>query len=408
MTILLIAVLALAGYWYLRGRPQQVAHTAPAPVALAPAATPTTTGGGAPAPAPVASQSAASASGGAPAPAPVAGPSAASASSGKTVSGGGAGTGGGTAEIEPPPAPPGDTPRVEREAKHYIQNLTRTEPDAVPVQHADNFVRPDQMLSLAPPGPTEKTTLEALRKSPSIKPNTPITVVHTVQQVEMDTPERLIAQSQGDLDKKIRVVGKDNTIHEETVRQALAEHEKTPQKAIPVVRNTHYYEITTPAKLAKDKSITPTTTIEVIRKPYATESATVRELLEANHQKVDSRSVFYLRTVRVTDIDGIWGIVRDGLVDNFARGMAIRRGEAVDTYRIDIPRHADALLPDQSSSFLGKLIWEKSFESHVYNYRLHRMGENPNRIYPGQEIVIIRFSPNELLSIYKHFLDHQG
>ena len=93
---------------------------------------------------------------------------------------------------------------------------------------------------------------------------------------------------------------------------------------------------------------------------------------------------------------------------NFAQGMAIRRGKQVNTYKIDIPRDADELLPDQSSSFLGRLIHRKVAESHVYNFKKNRMGRNPDLITPGQEIVIINFEPEELIAIYKHFVTEQG
>ena len=68
-----------------------------------------------------------------------------------------------------------------------------------------------------------------------------------------------------------------------------------------------------------------------------------------------------------------------------------------------IPRDADERLQDRSSSFLGKLIDRKTQESLVYNYRENRMDHNPDRIYPGQEIVIVNFEPEELVSIYRYF-----
>ena len=104
-----------------------------------------------------------------------------------------------------------------------------------------------------------------------------------------------------------------------------------------------------------------------------------------------------------TDEQGIWGIVQFGLIENFARGMAVRRGEEIETYTVQIPKDADERLDDQSSSFLGRLIDRKTKDSYVYNYRENRMGRNPDTIYPGQEIVIINFEPGELEAIFEHF-----
>ena len=125
--------------------------------------------------------------------------------------------------------------------------------------------------------------------------------------------------------------------------------------------------------------------------------STIAEILESRNEKVEEGSIFYVRTVRDGDVQGIWGIVHQGILQNFARGVALRRGEELNTYKVDIPPDADELEQDRSSSFLGRLIYDKSRESHVYNYRLNRMGESPDRIYPGQELVIIQFRAEELV-----------
>ena len=144
------------------------------------------------------------------------------------------------------------------------------------------------------------------------------------------------------------------------------------------------------------------TFLNVVTRPYRLEAATLADLLR--RQKTENPdSIFYLHTVQPTDEQGIWGIVHFGLIDNFARGMAVRRGEDVETYTVRIPRDADERLRDRSSSFLGKLIDRKTKESYVYNFRDDRMGRSPDHVYPGQEIVIINFEPEELISIYKHF-----
>jgi hypothetical protein len=156
-----------------------------------------------------------------------------------------------------------------------------------------------------------------------------------------------------------------------------------------------------------DKSLSPDQELKIITKPYRLEAATIADLL-MREGKFNPDSIFYVRTIRDTDDQGIWGIIHDGIVTNFAQGMAIRRGKEVNTYKIDIPRNADELLADQSSSFLGKLIYKKAKESYVYNFTKNRMGQNPDLISPGQEIVIINFEPDELIGIYKHFVAEQG
>ena len=162
-----------------------------------------------------------------------------------------------------------------------------------------------------------------------------------------------------------------------------------------------YFEVVTLRELL-DTEVDTDTFLNVVRRPYRMEAATLADLLQRKKAE-NPDTIFYLHTVQPTDEQGIWGIVHYGLIDNFAGGLALERGKKLETYTVQIPRDADERLVDQSSSFLGRLIDRKTKESFVYNFRDNRMGRNPDRIYPGQEIVIINFEPEELISIYKHF-----
>jgi hypothetical protein len=134
---------------------------------------------------------------------------------------------------------------------------------------------------------------------------------------------------------------------------------------------------------------------------------TIAELL-GPAEDIPPDAVYYVHTVKPGNDQGIWGIVHTGIIDNFAHGVAIHRGESDETYRVDIPRDADERREDESSSFLGKFIYEKSRQSYVYNFRTERLGRNPDLIVPGQEIVIISFTPEELIAVYKHFARQQA
>lgn len=303
--------------------------------------------------------------------------------------------------------PAGSQPAgIDQEAKQYIAKLTEPDTDPVAVEQADHFITKDQMISLLPEGAAEQTTREALAADPSISPDTPITIVKQVEQIEITTPERQIAEAQGDLNRTVRVL-ETGEVKEYTAGELLERYRQDPNQEITIVKDVEYFEVTTPKELAADTSIEDGEQIRIIRKPYQLESASVEDLLQ-EQQKTSADTVFYVRTVRPTDGHGIWGIVHDGLIENFARGMAIRRGEEVNTYRVQIPKDADEKLADQSSSFLGKMIHEKTMKSYVYNFKQNRMGRNPDQVMPGQEIVIIDFEPGELIQIYKHFAASQG
>ena len=308
-----------------------------------------------------------------------------------------------------------DTDATEAEAKLYVETLTETTPQTIPVDKADHFVTQDHVLSLVPEDTIESVSVGALANDEALKAETPITVVREVEQIETAVPEQLIAEAGGDLDTQLRVLvnyddsqgvveqedAEQNVAEQITVREILERILTEPKKPISIVKTVRYFEVMTLRELL-DSEEDADTFLNVVTRPYRIETATLAELLQ--RQKTENPdTIFYLHTVQPTDEQGIWGIVHFELIEKFARGMAVKRGEKLETYTVRIPRDADEKLHDQSSSFLGKLIDRKTEESFVYNFRDSRMGRNPDRIYPGQEIVIIHFEPEELISIYKHF-----
>ena len=291
---------------------------------------------------------------------------------------------------------------VEEQAKSFVDTLVEAQAHPIDVSRADHFVPMEQVVSLLPETAFEVTTRNELLSDPEIGPHTPITVVRAVEQIEIADPAKVIASAGGDLDREIRILDGDE-VRVETVRQVLRDFIDTSMETISILAEVKYFEITTPAEFAQHSELGPDEALTVVKDRYRLEAATVAELLR-EELDLPSDSIFYLRTVRAGDTQGIWGIVQDGLTGNFARGMAIRYGQSINTYQVEIPRDADELLANQSSSFLGRLIHEKTLQSYVYNFVRHRMGRNPHRIYPEQEIAIINFTPEELVSIYKHFV----
>ena len=55
------------------------------------------------------------------------------------------------------------------------------------------------------------------------------------------------------------------------------------------------------------------------------------------------------------------------------------------------------------------MIHRKSRETIVYNRKLGRLTLDPDvTIYPGNELVIVGFKPEELINLYKHFAGTDG
>ena len=304
-------------------------------------------------------------------------------------------------------ASPGDDSAATEDGKaqEYVKNLTEPTPQPVPVEKADAFVTPDRVIALLPQDTIEQTTPRELADDKTIGADKPITIYREIEQVEIATAKEIIAFSEGNLDTLVRIVETDSQgkekIEEITARELLQRLSDNPGKVIKFLKKVRHFEITTPGELLNSEDSLDVA-LSVIKKPYRIEAATLADLLRKHIDKHPD-GIFYLRTVRPTDIQGIWGIVQSGLIENFARGVAIARGEQIDTYTVHIPREADEMLINQTSSFLGNLIYRKTQESFVYNFRNHRMGRNPDKIYPGTEIVIINFTKEELIAIYKHF-----
>ena len=315
-----------------------------------------------------------------------------------------------------------DTTILEQQAKKYVAKLTEADPTPIRVEKADNFVTKDQLFSLIPKSASKKTTIAEIIEDKSLAADTPITIVKKIEQVQRISPEKLIASSAGNLDKPIKQLINDE-VKTTTVRKILEQAGKSPDQPIDIVTEVEYFEQTTTAELSaelkNDDSIKADTVINVITKPHGLEAASMGDLIRTQTTQSPSSStstqsattedgLFYVRTVRPGDSQGIWGIVQEGIIKNFARGMAIRRGLEINTYQVEIPKEADEKISGDSSSFLGRLIFRKSNESYVFNYQNNRMGRNPDQIHPGQEIVIIKFKAEELISIYKHFVDQRG
>ena len=295
--------------------------------------------------------------------------------------------------------------KLEQEAREYIRDITTIKPHPVPAENADNFVQRDQTIRLLDETKVEQVTPKQLLADPNIKPDTPLTVIKEVEQIEIVTPETLRESSGGDLDKPIKVMEGD-TVKETTVREVLDRHAaEASENPITVVKKVEEVQVMTAKEIGDDQTLADDKPLKIVRGRQGLDEASIAEIM-MNRDASDADAIYYIRTVKDSDIQGIWGIIQYGLIDNFARGIAIRRGEDINTYRVDIPNNADEMVTDLTSSFLGKMIYDKSLNTYVYNFQQGRIGHNPDMVHPGQELLIIRFSPEELVEIYKHFVNN--
>jgi len=291
---------------------------------------------------------------------------------------------------------------LRREAESYVREISAPDEKPVAAETANNFVTRDQVISLAGKQKVERLKPSELLAQEGITEDSPITVITEQQQVETLSSKQILSEAGGKLDAPITILDGDE-IRETTVEKAL--QTQGDNDSITVVKKVEQFEIRTPREILADESIDDNTTLNIIKEPYRLETTTVGELL-MGQEDAGQDNVFYVRNVTDEDKQGIWGIVHNGLIENFATGIALRRGETIRKYRISIPEDADEMKDNHTSSYLGRLIQKKTSESFVYNYKQGNMGRNPDLIYPGQEIIIISFSPEELISIYQHFVEN--
>jgi hypothetical protein len=127
----------------------------------------------------------------------------------------------------------------------------------------------------------------------------------------------------------------------------------------------------------------------------------LRELLDDPNNS--EQKVYFIHAVNEGDDEGLWGIIQHGLMRTFTKGLSLPGLDR--TVYVDIPKEADEKLADKRSSFLGKVLKQKVDKTYIYNYQKGILGENPDLIKPGQQLIIVTFTEQELIGIYDHFVN---
>ncbi|PIE23619.1 MAG: hypothetical protein CSA60_04155 [Neptuniibacter caesariensis] len=149
---------------------------------------------------------------------------------------------------------------------------------------------------------------------------------------------------------------------------------------------------------SSDKRIIPSNTLQPLT---LSGQVKLQELLDDPDQS--SQKVYFIHAVNEGDSDGLWGIIQHGLMRTFTAGLSLPGLDK--TVYVDIPEEADERLDDKRSSFLGQILKHKVEQTYIYNYQKGILGDNPDLIKPGQQLVIVTFSEQELIGIYHHFVN---
>ncbi len=248
------------------------------------------------------------------------------------------------AQTTPSQQPLADT---EKAAKKVIKTLTEeTKDEALDIKQAENFVTGEQLLEL-PNMKSEATQVETIQTT-----------------IEASTE----AQAQG-IETSTLVV-----------KQPIAIAETTQPDQI--------------MKLINEDNVINTKTLS------PGDKIRLKELL--SNPDAAAGSVFYIHAVTPNDMQGLWGILQRGLTNTFREGIKLS-GDNSQTLIAEIPELADEVLENQRSSFLGEFLYSKVNDIYIYNYQQGMLGQDPDLIKPGQQLVIVSYSEEELIKIYQHF-----
>ena len=289
----------------------------------------------------------------------------------------------------------------ENEASAFVDNLAPEQQQAITInENEDQFVRPDSIIAL-PKLEERVTTLEKLMADDSLNDDTPLTLNYT-EVTRETTSISEIGKREEDHIAPITIV----TESGEEITAPLTELLKRDDVDQPIteIRREQKQRQLTAGELA-DAGIDKDQEMRVTINRGVQELA-IKDIL--GDEMVTDNSLLYLHRVTEADRQGLWGIIQAGLIDRFRRGMQIDGIGRQSTVSVTIPADADEPLPDGFSSFLGKILDGKVNTSYVYNFKTSSMGRDPNLIYPGQQLILIRFSPDELRDIYMYFAERRG
>jgi hypothetical protein len=293
---------------------------------------------------------------------------------------------------------------IQQEAELFVEQLSPVTPSAIAVNEGnDQFVRHDSLLTL-PHIEQRTTSLPALLSDSSLSDDTPITLDFMTKQYTVTTLEHL-SKTIEDHTAIITIIDSNG----QTISQPLADilnqqTIKMTDEITLVELHAHHIETTfsdlAGLDIGPEQSLLASITL-------GANNIALSELIPANAR--NSNALYYIHRVTNKDAQGLWGIIQAGLINKFRQGLQIKGlKKNKELAQAIIPADADEKLPSGMSSFLGKILDNKVDNSYIYNFHTSVMGRNANLVHPGQQVILIEFSADELTSIYQFFSDKRN
>jgi len=297
---------------------------------------------------------------------------------------------------------------IAQEAESFVEQLATTDEtdpnSAVTItEQQGEFVRHDGTIAI-PKLEHRNTTVGELSQDQNLAADTPVTLQFIETEKQTTTLQQLDDVTE---DKKqlITLEQSDGSRRQAPLADLLNEKDVDKNAPVTVITEHKRTEQLTVGELAEsDISASQKVTATI---NHGIEELSVKDIVQSG--QLPDNALFYLHRVTERDRQGLWGIIQTGLIQRFRQGLAlegITRNK--ELAKVTIPADADEPLPTGLSSFLGKVLNKKVSSSYIYNFSTHTMGHDPNLIHPGQQLILIHFSPDELKQIYVFFAEHRN
>lgn len=294
---------------------------------------------------------------------------------------------------------------MEEEAAIFVDRLAPTPEDQQVVsvtEQQGEFVRHDGTIAI-PRLEHRNTTIGELQLDKTLAADTPLTL-HFIEQERIHTTLEQLAKDRDDHHQIITIEQADGNRITAPLADLLNNDALDLAAAITLITEQKRTQQTTAGELAESDIDASQSVIATIN--HGIEELSVKDIVQSG--ELADNALFYLHRVTEADVQGLWGIIQQGLIHRFRQGLSLEGiASNRDLVRVTIPADADEPLPTGLSSFLGRILSQKVESSYIYNFSTQTMGHNPNLIHPGQQLILIHFKPNELKRIYLFFAEQR-
>lgn len=294
---------------------------------------------------------------------------------------------------------------IEKEATIFIESLAEKQDKSITInENQDQFVRLDSTIFL-PALEKRITTIEELLADPNISADTILTLHYTTDLVQQTTLAEL-SDNYDDQTILLTILDHNGKPQTKPLFEYINQQDIDLTASITLLTQQKHSLQITAGELTSIQDIDHTTTI-VATINHGTQELSLNKIIQS--AGLPDNALFYLHRVSKHDQQGLWGIIQTGLTDKFREGVHIEGiASNKDSVQAIIPADADEKLRSGLSSFLGKILNNKVNSSYIYNFSTHTMSHDPDQIYPGQQLIMIHFSPQELSRIYQFFSDKRN